>query len=173
MVQWSMVNLQWSALSAILLMEIAFVVVLLFPWISPKFWHAFFHSKMIQKLMHWKYTQAGLRIGAGGLVLFLCDAIRSIYVYGQTMDEKATSPIMSTADKDALINMRMYQAERNFLIVGFALFFGFLLRRLIGLICLEAELMAEADGTTLVVEKPKREQPPFAKKALEKLTKDE
>uniref|UniRef100_A0A914UVF0 Endoplasmic reticulum transmembrane protein n=1 Tax=Plectus sambesii TaxID=2011161 RepID=A0A914UVF0_9BILA len=172
-IQWSMINLQWSALTAILIVEIFFVILLLIPWISPKVWHAFFHSELVQRIVHWKYFEAGLRIVAAGLVLFLCDAIRSIYVYGQTKDVQAASPIMSTADKDALINMRVYQAERNFFIVGFDLFFGIILKRLITLICLEAELIAEADGTTLHVAKPMRERPPYAKRALEKLTKDD
>lgn len=83
---------------------------------------------------------------------------------------------MSTADKDALINMRMYRAERNFFIVFFSLFFGFLLRRLVGLICLEAELIAEADGSVTALEKLREERARSLKTpqaALEKLTKAE
>jgi hypothetical protein len=79
---------------------------------------------------------------------------------------------MSTADKDALINMRMYQAERNFFIVAFTLFFGFLIRRLITLICLEAELQAEAEGKVLVVKSAKPVQSD-AVQELEQLLKDE
>ncbi len=80
--------------------------------------------------------------------------------------------MLSMADMDALKNMRIYQAERNFFMLAFTLFFGFLLRRLVSLICLEAELQAQADGKVLVVESAKPERSDAAK-ALDKLLKDE
>uniref|UniRef100_A0A914UVI1 Endoplasmic reticulum transmembrane protein n=1 Tax=Plectus sambesii TaxID=2011161 RepID=A0A914UVI1_9BILA len=172
-IQWSMVNIQWTAISGMLLSEMIFVALLLMPWINPKFWHAFFNSKLVQRILHWKYTKAGAHVVGAMLIVFLFDAIRSMYVYGQTKEEQATAPVMSTADKDALVNMRMFRAERNFFIVAFTLFFGVLLKRLITLICLEAELIAQAEGSTIVVEKPIREQSSPVKRVLEKLTKDE
>jgi len=173
MINMSMINLQWSALGGVLLIEMICTIILLLPFIPAKFWHAFFNSKPVQKLAHWKYTKAGLHIGAFVMFLFLGDAIRSMYVYGQTKDVQAASPVMSTADKDALINMRMYRAERNFFIVFFTLFFGALLRRLVGLICLEAELMAEADGSMSSLERLRQERAKTPKVALDKLAKDE
>jgi len=166
----NMVNLQWSAITGMLISELLLVVMLLLPFISAKFWHHVYYSKPVQQILHWKYFKAGTHIVGALLVLFLLDAVRAMYSYAQTKDVQSSVPTMSTADKDALINMRVYRAERNFFIVFFTLFFGVLLRRLIKLILIEAELMAETEGTVLTKETVITEERAPGQ-ALEKLTK--
>jgi len=163
-----MLSLQWTILSFILALEILFAIALLLPFINARVWHQFFNSKMVQELVHWRYFKPSLHVATGVLVLFLCDSLRLIFHHGQNEDVQTN--VMATADKDALTNMRMYKAERNFFIVAFNIFFGVLLRRLISLVCLEAELQARADGKVLIVEK---EKPGRFNAPLDKLSKDE
>lgn len=72
-------SLQWTLIAGFLYIEIAVVLMLVLPIISPKKWNAFFKSKFL----HAFARQAGIYfiILLAILVLFLLDAIREMRKY--------------------------------------------------------------------------------------------
>lgn len=72
-------SLQWTLIAGFLYIEIAVVLLLVLPIVSPRKWNAFFKSKFLQGLKQ----QSGIyfMILLAILVLFLLDAIREMRKY--------------------------------------------------------------------------------------------
>ncbi|EEZ99560.1 B-cell receptor-associated protein 31-like Protein [Tribolium castaneum] len=109
-------SLQWTLIAGFLYVEIAIVLLLVLPVASPKRWNAFFKSRFLQGLQR----QAGMyfMILLAILVLFLLDAIREMRKYSQIESEEQHSHL----DREMQGSMRLFRAQRNFYISGFALF---------------------------------------------------
>ncbi|KAL1516899.1 hypothetical protein ABEB36_000734 [Hypothenemus hampei] len=76
----------------------------------------------------------------GILVLFLLDAIREMRKYSHTENEEGGHAHL---DKEMQGSMRLFRAQRNFYISGFALFLALVIRRLVLLISSQAALLAQ------------------------------
>lgn len=75
------------------------------------------------------------------LVLFLLDAIREMRKYSQVESGEHTH-----LDAEMQGNMRLFRAQRNFYISGFALFLSLVIRRLVILISDQAVLLAQSEA---------------------------
>nr|QBH73432.1 bcr-associated protein [Franklinothrips vespiformis] len=135
-------SLQWALIAGFLYTEIAIVVLLLLPVISPARWQKIFRSRFLNSLS----SQASLyfTVLLGFLCLFLLDAIREIRKYSGS-SEPGSDPKHQHLHLDTEMqgNMRLFRAQRNFYISGFALFLCLVIRRLTTLISTQATLMAE------------------------------
>ncbi|XP_018325264.1 B-cell receptor-associated protein 31 isoform X2 [Agrilus planipennis] len=132
-------SLQWTLIAGFLYLEIVIVLLLVLPIASPRRWNTFFKSRFLQGIQQ----QAGIYfvVLLAVLVLFLLDAIREMRKY--------SSPEVTDhqhLDAEMQGNMRLFRAQRNFYISGFALFLCLVIRRLVTLISQQASLLAQSEA---------------------------
>ncbi|OXU29445.1 B-cell receptor-associated protein 31 [Nasonia vitripennis] len=135
-------SLQWTLIATFLYAEIAVVLLLVLPIASPQRWQRFFKSRFLQSLS----AQASMYflVLLAILVLFLLDAIREIRKYSS---HEVTEHAHSHLDTEMQGNMRLFRAQRNFYISGFALFLSLVIRRLVTLISAQATLIAQSEAS--------------------------
>lgn len=132
-------SLQWTLIATFLYLEIFVVLLLVLPVISPKRWQKLFKSRFLQSLSN----QASIYflVLLAVLVLFLLDAIREMRKYSNSEGTDHTH-----LDAEMQGNMRLFRAQRNFYISGFALFLCLVIRRLVILISTQATLLAQSEA---------------------------
>lgn len=132
-------SLQWTIIASFLYAEIAFVLLLSLPIASPSRWQKFFKSKFLAYIS----SQASIYflILIGVLVLCLLDAIREMQKYS-SLEQTEHSHL----DAEMQGNMRLFRAQRNFYISGFALFLLIVIRRLVQMITQLASLLAQSEA---------------------------
>ncbi|CAG9761296.1 unnamed protein product [Ceutorhynchus assimilis] len=135
-------SIQWTLIAGFLYAEIALVLLLVLPVASPRRWNAIFKSRFLQALQR----QAGVYflILLGILVLFLLDAIREMRKYSNM---EADDHGHAHLDREMQGSMRLFRAQRNFYISGFALFLALVIRRLVTLISSQAALLAQSQAS--------------------------
>ncbi|KHN72182.1 B-cell receptor-associated protein 31 [Toxocara canis] len=134
-------SLQWSVVALILYVEIVILLLLLLPWLRPSFWNRIFKSRMIRwfEKNAYVYSIAGTAV----LLLLFMDAIREVRKYAA---EVAADTPMHTAGADNAIHMRLFRAQRNLYVSGFALLLFLVIKRLMGLLSRGAQLEAAAEA---------------------------
>ncbi|KHN77984.1 B-cell receptor-associated protein 31 [Toxocara canis] len=135
-------TLQWLAVAFILYAEIAIVLLLLLPWIRPSMWSKIFKSRVVKTLERNAnvYSVAAIAV----LLLLFFDAIREVRKYAGEI--VADSPIRPTADADNALHMRLFRAQRNLYISGFALLLFLVIKRIMALLSRGAQLEAAAEA---------------------------
>ncbi|KOC60310.1 B-cell receptor-associated protein 31 [Habropoda laboriosa] len=133
-------SLQWTLIAGFLYVEIVIVLLLVLPIISPTRWQKIFKSRFLQSLGNQAsfYFLALLAI----LVLLLLDAIRETRKYSTLGDPSEHTHL----DAEMQGNMRLFRAQRNCYISGFALFLSLVIRRLVILISAQATLLAQSEA---------------------------
>ncbi|KAL6738035.1 hypothetical protein Aduo_011629 [Ancylostoma duodenale] len=136
-------TLQWSIIAFVLYVEIALTFILLLPWIRPSLWSKLFKSRLITSLS----AHAQIYSYAGAFVLFIlfADAVREVNKYSH-VEITMESSVRHAADADAVIHMRLFRAQRNFYISGFALLLFLVIKRIMGLISRGAQLEAASEA---------------------------
>lgn len=132
-------SLQWTIIASFLYAEIAFVLLLTLPLASPSRWQKFFKSKFLAYISGQASIYFAILIGV--LVLCLLDAIREMQKYS-TIEASDHQHL----DAEMQGNMRLFRAQRNFYISGFALFLLVVIRRLVTLISELATLLAQSQA---------------------------
>lgn len=130
-------SLQWTVIAALLYAELAFTILMLLPFISPTTWHRFFNSRLVLLIKKYKYIQ---HILVGVMGLLLLDAIRDVSRYTKSFvdlnDVGAQAPAA-----EVQFHMKLFRAQRNFYIAGFALFLFYIIKSLAGKLSYEAQLI--------------------------------
>ncbi|XP_026327370.1 B-cell receptor-associated protein 31 [Hyposmocoma kahamanoa] len=132
-------SLQWTIIATFLYAEIAFVLLLTLPIASPSRWQKFFKSKFLAYISNQASVYFLILIGV--LVLCLLDAIREMQKYSN-MEPTEHQHL----DAEMQGNMRLFRAQRNFYISGFALFLLIVIRRLVQMISELAALLARSEA---------------------------
>jgi len=134
-------TLQWTVIALILYGEIAVVLVLLLPWIRPSIWKKLFNSRFVAALKNFSriYSYAVIVV----LLLLFFDATREVRKYSE-VDVNMESRRL--ADADAVVHMRLFRAQRNLYISGFALLLFLVINRIVGLLYRSAQLEASAEA---------------------------
>jgi len=132
-------SLQWSLVAGFLYTEIVVLIILLLPVISPQRWNKIFRSKILHSLgaqtaLYW-YGLFGL------LLLLFLDAIREMRKYSSEEYDLLENP---KAEMQA--HMKLFRAQRNFYISGFALLLSAIIRRITTLLSMQASLMAQNEA---------------------------
>jgi len=132
-------SLQWSLVARFLYSEIVVLIILLLPVISPQRWNKIFRSKILHSLgaqtaLYW-YGLFGL------LLLLFLDAIREMRKYSSEEYDLLENP---KAEMQA--HMKLFRAQRNFYISGFALLLSAIIRRITTLLSMQASLMAQNEA---------------------------
>lgn len=133
-------SLVWSIIASFLYAEIFVVLMMVLPVASPGRWNRFFKSRFLAMLSRQAQTYFYLLLFV--LVLFLLEAIREMRKYSHT--EPASEQHLNVGMQHS---MRLFRAQRNFYISGFAIFLSLVIRRLISLITTQAQLMAQAEAS--------------------------
>merc|ERR1739838_642131 len=101
-------------------------------------------------------------MGVAILILFFLDAIREMQKYSaEETQQKVVG--MSHLDTQMQMHMRLFRAQRDFYIAGFALFLCLVIKRLVGLISANAGLQAEKDAAMKQAESASRAAETFMK----------
>ncbi|XP_055845609.1 B-cell receptor-associated protein 31 [Episyrphus balteatus] len=133
-------SLVWTLIASFLYAEIAVVLLLVLPVASPYRWQKFFKSRFLAMLGKQAHTYFFLLLGV--LVLFLLEAIREMRKYSNT--EPAGEMHLNVEMQHS---MRLFRAQRNFYISGFAIFLVLVIRRLVTLISAQASLLAQSEAS--------------------------
>jgi len=137
-------SVQWTVVACFVYAEMALIILMLLPWIRPHVWTKIFRSRIVRYLERYKhifmYTLGGI------LVLLFLDSIRETQKYSSVdLSLGVTTQLPSQAD--TLIHLRLFRAQRNFYLSGFALFLALVIRRMVELIIHESQLIAAADAS--------------------------
>ncbi|XP_054266366.1 B-cell receptor-associated protein 31 [Macrosteles quadrilineatus] len=133
-------SLQWTLIAGFLYAEIALVLLLVLPIASPTRWQKLFKSRFLQAVTAQASWYFAFILFV--LVLFLCDAIREMRKYSSAEEAEKHAHL----DAEMQVNMRLFRAQRNFYISGFALFLSLVIRRLVSLISQQAILLAQSEA---------------------------
>nr|XP_029713033.1 B-cell receptor-associated protein 31-like isoform X1 [Aedes albopictus] len=139
-------SLVWSLIASFLYVEIFIVLMLVLPVASPQRWQRFFKSRFLAMLSRQAQTYFYLLLFV--LVLFLLEAIREMRKYSHVGELHTGDP---AAEQHLNVgmqhSMRLFRAQRNFYISGFAIFLSLVIRRLISLITAQAQLLAQSEAS--------------------------
>uniref|UniRef100_A0A8C4NEK2 Endoplasmic reticulum transmembrane protein n=1 Tax=Eptatretus burgeri TaxID=7764 RepID=A0A8C4NEK2_EPTBU len=130
-------SLQWTAVASLLYVEVFLIVLLCLPFISPPRWQRIFRSRILTLFV--SYGNFYFNILIVILMLLFADGLRETRKYStddQVVDLK-TNPM--AVDH---LHMKLFRAQRNLYICGFALVLWLILRRLVTLISQLATLIA-------------------------------
>ncbi|XP_014676001.1 PREDICTED: B-cell receptor-associated protein 31-like [Priapulus caudatus] len=132
-------SLQWTVIATFLYAEIGMVILLMIPFISVQRWRKIFKSRLLS------YVESHAYIYYWSVCVFqfimMLDAIREMRKYGGAEHELHDQPLAETN-----MHMKLFRAQRNFYISGFALFLFLVLKRLVTLITAQAMLAASHDA---------------------------
>lgn len=151
-------TLQWTFIAVFLYVEIALIALFLLPFISPYRWQRIFRSNLISRVAGYSYIYFNVFIAILALLFF--DALREVRKYAGPTGEV---DLKHNPDQENLAHMRLFRAQRNLYIAGFALFLWFVIRRLVTLISTQAQLTAEGEAS----KKQAQSATDMAKKLLE------
>lgn len=133
-------SLIWSLIASFLYVEIFVVLMLVLPVASPQRWQRFFKSRFLAMLS--RQAQIYFYLLLFVLVVFLLEAIREMRKYSH-VDPAAEQHLTMGMQH----SMRLFRAQRNFYISGFAIFLSLVIRRLISLITSQAQLLAQSEAS--------------------------
>ncbi|XP_038108688.1 B-cell receptor-associated protein 31 isoform X1 [Culex quinquefasciatus] len=134
-------SLVWSLIASFLYVEIFIVLMLVLPVASPQRWQRFFKSRFLAMLSRQAQTYFYLLLFV--LVLFLLEAIREMRKYSHNAEPTAEQHLNVGMQH----SMRLFRAQRNFYISGFAIFLCMVIRRLVSLITTQAQLLAQSEAS--------------------------
>ncbi|KAL6268403.1 hypothetical protein P5V15_001538 [Pogonomyrmex californicus] len=135
-------SLQWTLIAGFLYIEVTIVLLLVLPVASPTRWQKLFKSRFLQSINNQASVYFIILLGV--LVLFLLDAIREMRKYSGSLNQ--TDHHHHGLNIEMQENMRLFRAQRNFYISGFALFLSLVIRRLVILISTQATLLAQNEA---------------------------
>lgn len=131
-------SIQWTFIAGYLYFEVALVIIMILPIFSPRWWHVFFKSRIFSKLR--EHASVYFYIFLGALSLFLVDAVREMNKYSHSSD------LIRTHLMDEMkLHVKLFRAQRNFYITGFAIFLTFVIRRLVTMLIIQDELSLKAE----------------------------
>ncbi|XP_059187674.1 B-cell receptor-associated protein 29-like isoform X2 [Centropristis striata] len=151
-------TLQWTAVALFLYVEIGILVILCLPFISPRRWQSIFHLR-IWSWMAPFWNKVFLTMIIILIVLFL-DAVREVRKY--SAKELGTDAKLQPNMFDHL-HMKLFRAQRNLYISGFAVFLWLVMKRVVTLI----NQLAAASATTAALQTQADNANQAAKKYME------
>ncbi|XP_072248652.1 B-cell receptor-associated protein 29 [Leuresthes tenuis] len=152
-------TLQWTAVALFLYVEIGIIVILCLPFISAKRWQSIFQLRIWSFVARF-WNKVFLTMIIVLIVLFL-DAVREVRKYSAKeigMDAKLQPNMFDH------LHMKLFRAQRNLYISGFAVFLWLVMKRMVTLL----NQLASESGTTAALQA----QADAANQAAEKYRKD-
>lgn len=152
-------SLQWTLVAGFLYAEMVVVVIMMLPIFSAKMWQRLFKSRFLKSLAAYAnfYFSAFFVI----LLLLFLDSLRQMHKYSVARENEQDHGHL---DAELQQSMKMFRAQRNCYIAGFALFLAPVIRRIGSLLSQKAQLMASVEASM--------KQAKSASETAEKLMKD-
>ncbi|XP_070684844.1 B-cell receptor-associated protein 29 [Pempheris klunzingeri] len=148
-------TLQWTAVATFLYVEMGILVILCLPFISARRWQSIFQLRIWNCVARF-WNKVFLTMIIILIVLFL-DAVREVRKY--SAKELGTDAKLQPNMFDHL-HMKLFRAQRNLYISGFAVFLWLVIKRMVTLINqlasvsgTTAALQAQADGANQTAKK--------------------
>ncbi|OON16510.1 b-cell receptor-associated protein 31-like protein, partial [Opisthorchis viverrini] len=135
----------WHLTAAFLYLEMFSVFLLIIPLFSSRSWAKFFKTGWVQKLAAFSTYYFNFFLVLLGLVLL--EALRQVMNQRSAYETLKSHPSELRPETESLYLMRMFRAQRNLYIAGFALFMWFVFRRLIRLISEHAQMSASQEAS--------------------------
>jgi len=135
-------TLQWTFVASVLYLEIFLISCFMLPFINPKTWQRVFRSGLVNWLS--KYSKIYFYVFIAILVLLFSESVREVLKYSEPVDG---DELRRYPEAETVLHMKLFRAQRNMYIAGFAMFLWAILRRLVVLIANEATLMAESEAS--------------------------
>ncbi|XP_071960102.1 B-cell receptor-associated protein 31-like [Antedon mediterranea] len=132
-------SLQWNFVAAILYFEIFVVILFMLPFIKSYMWQKVFRSRWLKILTD--YAHIYFKFLMVILILLFLDAVREVRKYSNTKVD------INLPEAEISMNMKMFRAQRNLYISGFAFLLLFVLNRMSKLISKEASLTASNEAS--------------------------
>ncbi|XP_068566165.1 B-cell receptor-associated protein 29 [Cebidichthys violaceus] len=152
-------TLQWTAVALFLYVEMGILVILCLPFISARRWQSIFQLRIWNCVARF-WNKVFLTMIIILIVLFL-DAVREVRKY--SAKELGTDAKLQPNMFDHL-HMKLFRAQRNLYISGFAVFLWLVMKRVVTLINQlasvsgsTAALQAQADNATQTAKKCKED----------------
>eukprot|EP00092_Neocalanus_flemingeri_P050274 GFUD01058060.1.p1 GENE.GFUD01058060.1~~GFUD01058060.1.p1 ORF type:complete len:228 (+),score=80.98 GFUD01058060.1:60-743(+) len=146
-------SIHWTLIAGFLYAEIGVILLLLVPFISTRMWNKVFKSRFLRglesQLIYYFYVLVAI------LILFFLDAIREMQKYSSEEQHSKTVG-MSHLDTQMQMHMRLFRAQRNFYIAGFALFLFLVIKKLVSLISANAGLQVAKEAAIKQAESASR-----------------
>eukprot|EP00095_Tigriopus_kingsejongensis_P008310 maker-scaffold871_size86487-snap-gene-0.30 protein:Tk08310 transcript:maker-scaffold871_size86487-snap-gene-0.30-mRNA-1 annotation:"b-cell receptor-associated protein 31" len=137
-------SLHWTLIAGFLYAEIAVIILLLIPFISPRSWNKLFKSRFLKglenQLIYYFYVLVAI------LILFFLDALREMKKYSDEGAQVEGHHTVTHLDAQMQQHMRLFRAQRNFYISGFALFLCLVIKKMVALLSQNAYLEAEREA---------------------------
>lgn len=135
-------SLQWTLVAGFLYAEMAVVLLLMLPIVSASMWQRFFKSRFLKSLAAYAnfYFSAFFVV----LLLLFLDSLRQMHKYANARDQELDHGHL---DAELQQSMKMFRAQRNCYIAGFALFLAPVIRRIGSLLSKQAQLAASAEAS--------------------------
>lgn len=118
-------SLQWTLAAVFLYLEMAFLFLLCLPIISSARWSRVFNSNFLSTCLTYGHLYFNVFVVA--LLVLFFDSIRESYKFRDDDWAKADPSIDPRTSMQ--FKMRLFRAQRNIYITGFALFLLFVVRR--------------------------------------------
>ncbi|XP_030031582.1 B-cell receptor-associated protein 31 [Manduca sexta] len=131
-------SIQWTFVAGYLYFEIALVALMILPIISPRWWHQFFRSRLFAIFKSNAVFYFCFFLAFLGMLLI--DAIREMRKYSHSTDSG------QNLANELKNNVKLFRAQRNFYITGFAIFLTFVIRRLVTMLIIQDELSIKAEN---------------------------
>ncbi|XP_068507366.1 B-cell receptor-associated protein 29 [Syngnathus scovelli] len=151
-------TLQWTAVALFLYMEIGVLVILCLPFISAKRWQRILNLRIWSPVARF-WNKVFLTMIIILIVLFL-DAVREVRKY--SVKNLGTDAKLLPNMHDHM-HMKLFRAQRNLYISGFAVFLWLVMKRVITLI----NQLASVSGTTAALQAQADTANKTAKKYME------
>lgn len=151
-------TLQWTAVALFLYVEIGLLVILCLPFISARRWQSIFHWRIWASLAQF-WNKFFLTMIIILIVLFL-DAVREVRKYSGKDLGKDAKLLPNMHDH---MHMKLFRAQRNLYISGFAVFLWLVMKRVVTLI----NQLASASSTTAALQAQADNANQAAKKYME------
>jgi len=134
-------SIHWTLVAGFLYAEIGVILLLLVPFISSKMWNKIFRSRLMRgvetQLLYYFYVLVAI------LILLFLDSIREMQKYSSDEYQvHGTRMMASHLDTQMQMQMRLFRAQRNFFIAGFALFLLLVIKKLVSLTSANAGLQS-------------------------------
>ncbi|XP_077980992.1 B-cell receptor-associated protein 31-like [Glandiceps talaboti] len=135
-------SLQWTFVAGFLYAEIALVVILMIPFISPKMWQKVFKSRMVTVFSSYAFIYFNFFIFI--LFILFLDAVREVRKYSVSSGDEVD--LKNNPQAEVSTHMKLFRSQRNLYVAGFAFFLWLVLKRLCTLISEQATLLAKNEA---------------------------
>ncbi|XP_052068469.1 B-cell receptor-associated protein 31-like isoform X3 [Mytilus californianus] len=132
----------WTFIALFLYLEIFLSAILLIPFIPPSRWQKIFRSNLIKKIESYSHIYFNVLIAILSLVFL--ESIREMRKYNEALEEV---DLKNNRESELAAQVKLFRAQRNFYISGFALFMWFILKRLVTQTSKQAHLEAECEAS--------------------------